>query len=130
MQPALLPSCGRLARFFDPRFCAQFGAATARLAFGQPCLIGTTTERAAWFGPFRRNRRNSSGREVCPLMVRSFRRCPISTCRRTAQEQSRESSCQRPEPAWAAHGGPRLSPDPRIDGPHLYVVRLPEVVCV
>jgi hypothetical protein len=48
MQPALLPSPGRPVRFFDP-----YGAATGRLELGQPCLIGTTTERAALFGPFR-----------------------------------------------------------------------------
>lgn len=59
MQPALLPSPGRPARFFEPH-----GAATGCLELGQPCLIGTTTERAALFGPFCLLRRNSSCRNV------------------------------------------------------------------
>jgi hypothetical protein len=59
MQPASLLPPDRPVRFFDPH-----GAATGRLQLGQPCLIGTTTERAALFGPFRLLRRNSSCRNV------------------------------------------------------------------
>ena len=62
--------------------------------------------------------------------MNAFRRCPTSRCGYTAQEQSRKSSCQRPEQAWTAHGGHRLPPDARIDGPDLSVVRLPEMVRV
>jgi hypothetical protein len=61
MQPASLLPPDRPARFFDPH-----GAATGRPELGQPCLIGTTTERAALFGPFRLLRRNSACRTGCP----------------------------------------------------------------
>jgi hypothetical protein len=64
MEPALLPSPGRPARFFDPRFCDQLGAATGCLELRQRCPIGITTERAALFGPFCLLRRNSSCRNV------------------------------------------------------------------
>ena len=73
MEPALLPSPGRPVRFFDP-----YGAATGRLELGQPCLIGTTTERATLFGPFRLLRRNSACRKGCPLMVRSVAQRRVS----------------------------------------------------
>ena len=59
MEAALLLSPGRPVRFFDPH-----GAATGCLELGQPCLIGTTTERTALFGPFRLLRRNSSCRKA------------------------------------------------------------------
>ena len=68
-------------------------------------------------------------RTQVPTRISAFRRCPTSACRHPAREQSREPSCQRAEQAWTAYGGHRLPPDPRIDGPHLSVVRLPEVVC-
>ncbi len=55
MQPASLLPPDRPVRFFDPH-----GAATGRLQLGQPCLIGTTTERPALFGAFRRSRPRSA----------------------------------------------------------------------
>ena len=66
MQPASLLPPDRPAQFFDPH-----GATTGRLEVGEPCLIGTTTERAALFAAPCLLRRNRSGRTGCPLMVKS-----------------------------------------------------------
>ena len=64
-------------------------------------------------------------------MRRTFHRSSADTRPRSAVTQHRSKTVNRLvnvlTQTRAAHGGPRLPPDPRIDGPHLSGVRLGEV---